>query len=308
VSLGRQGVRASLALAWALALFGCTSRPAPAGVPGAPQPLVVASFDFPESVLLAKIYGQALAAHGYPVRELTGLGARELVLPSAMSGLVQFVPEYAGSALGFASLGRAIPTADVAETHAALVRALGPTGLVALAPAPAQDQNAIVVTQATASRLGLDRISDLAAAATSLSFGGPPECLERAFCLVGLGKTYGLHFHEFVPLDTGGPLTLQALLSGDVDVALLFTTDPAIAANRLVVLADDRALQPAENVTPVVSARVVDRYGKGLTDVIDAVSARLSTPVLLALNGSVSSEGRDPAAVAAAWLRAQGLG
>src|SRR5262249_51526552 len=138
-------------------------------------------------------------------------------------------------------------TASVEGTVRSLARSLAARGLVIGRPAAAQDGNAIVVTAATAARYRLRTISDLAAVAPRLVFGGPPECPERPYCLPGLRRAYGLRFSEFVPLDAGGPLTRQALLAGDIDVALLFTTDPTIVAGHLVVLADNRRLQPAEN-------------------------------------------------------------
>ena len=142
-------------------------------------------------------------------------------------------------------------------------------------PAAAQNTNAIVVRAATAARYGLRSIADLARVAPRLAFGGPPECPGRAYCLPGLKQAYGLRFKSFIPLDAGGPLTLQALTEGNVDVALLFSTDPSISARHLVVLADDRGLQPAENITPLVSRDVVARYGAGLVAALNAVSARL---------------------------------
>ncbi len=143
--------------------------------------------------------------------------------------------------------------------------------------------------------------------AAALVFCGPPECPERPYCLPGLRHTYGPRFRAFVGLDAGGPLTRQALLAGDIDVALLFTTDPAIRERRLVVLADNRGLQPAENIVPVVRRATVERYGSGLVAALNAVSARLSTPALLALNAPVELDGRGPGAVAERWLRDQGL-
>ena len=183
------------------------------------------------------------------MRILPDLGPRELVDPALMDGLVQLVPEYAGSALEFFSLGRLSATSDAGAANRALAGSVAGRGLVA---APAQDANAIVVTAATAARYGLRSIADLARVAPRLVFGGPPECPERAYCLPGLRRAYGLRFKAFIPLDAGGPLTLQALEAGNVGVALLFTTDPGIAARHLVILADDRGLQPAENITPLV--------------------------------------------------------
>jgi osmoprotectant transport system substrate-binding protein len=267
----------------------------------------VGSFDFPESGLLAEIYGQALAAHGFRIRIMPGLGNRELVDPALMSGLIQVVPEYAGSALEFVSLGRLSATSSADATNKALAASVDDAGLVAGRPAPAQDTNAIVVTAATAARYGLRSIADLARVAPRLVFGGPPECPGRPYCLPGLEHTYGIHFRRFIPLDAAGPLTLQALEAGNVNAALLFSTNPSIRTQHLVVLADDRGLQPAENVTPLIRRDAVARYGGGLVAVLNKVSAHLDTGSLRAMDALVQLGGQAPRRVAATWLRTHGL-
>ena len=269
--------------------------------------ITVGSFDFPESVLLADLYAGALAANGFPARVLPDLGPRELVDPALMSGLLQVVPEYSGSALEFISVGRLSATSDAAATSRALAEWAAGRGLVAGRPSAAKDANVIVVTAATAARYGLRSVADLARVAPRLTFGGPPECPERAYCLQGLRQVYGLRFRAFIPLDAGGPLTLQALEAGDIGVALLFSTDPAITADHLVVLADDRGLQPAENVIPLVRRDAVTRYGPRLLAVLDTVSARLTTGSLRALDARVELRGEDPRLVAESWLRTRRL-
>jgi osmoprotectant transport system substrate-binding protein len=268
--------------------------------------ITVGSFDFPESVLLAEIYGQALAANKFPVRILPNLGPREVVDPALMDGLVQLVPEYAGSALEFFSLGRLSATSNAAAANRALAGSVAGHGLVAARPAPAQDANAIAVTAATAARYRLKSIADLAGV-RGLVFGGPPECPGRAYCLPGLKQAYGLRFKAFIPLDAGGPLTRQALEAGYIGAALLFTTDPSIRARHLVVLADDRGLQPAENITPLVRRDVIARYGPHLVAVLNRVSALLDTGTLRALNARVELAGRNPRLVAASWLHTHEL-
>jgi len=309
--MARHSALAAAGLGLALACAACTagrSPPGPASAGDAGQAVItVGSFDFPESVLLAYLYAGALSARGFPARVLPDLGSRELVEPALMTGLVQLVPEYTGSALEFVSLGRAHATASVAATASALASWMGARGIVTAQPAAAQDANAIVVTGATAARYRLRTISDLARAAPGLVFGGPPECPERPDCLPGLRRAYGLQFRAFAALDAGGPLTRQALKSGDIGVALLFTTDPAIGAQHLVVLADDRDLQSAENVVPVLRQATADRYGPGLLAALDAVSARLSTAALTALDAQVELNGQDPRLVAGRWLGDQGL-
>ena len=217
-----------------------------------------------------------------------------------MSGLIDLVPEYAGSAVEFFSLGRVAATSDVAATNRALAGlAAGLKNLAIGLPAAAQDSNAIVVSAATASRYGLRSVADLARVAPRLVFGGPPECPGRADCLPGLKRLTG-SASGVLPLDAGGPLTLQALAAGNVDVALLFSTDPSIPARHLVVLADDRGLQPAENVTPLVRGAAIARYGTGLVAVLNMVSARLDTGSLRALDARVELHGQDPGQVAGA--------
>ena len=308
-----RGVAGVVCLALVMACAACTTSggrgpPAPAPKPSAGRAVItIGSFDFPESVLLADLYAGELNARGYTVRVLPDLGSRELVDPALMTGLVQLVPEYTGSALEFVSLGRVHATASVAVTARALAISMAERGIIIGRPAAAQDGNAIVVTAATAARYRLRTISDLASVAPRLVFGGPPECPERPYCLLGLQQTYGLRFRAFAGLDAGGPLTRQALESGDISVALLFTTDPAIRARHLVVLADNRNLQPAENVVPVFRRAIADRYGAGLLAALNTVSARLSTPVLAALDTQVELDGRDPRTTAERWLQEQGL-
>jgi len=299
-------------LALAIVCCACAGGSGPADhADGAAQHgavITVGSFDFPESVLLADIYAGALTTQGFPVRVLPDLGPRELVDPALMSGLVQVVPEYSGSALEFASLGRLSATSDVTATGRALAQWAAGRGLVAGRPSAAQDANVIVVTAATAARYGLRSVADLARVAPRLVFGGPPECPQRIYCLLGLKQVYGLRFRAFIPLDAGGPLTLQALQAGNIGVALLFSTDPAITADHLVVLADDRGLQPAENLVPLVRRDAVARYGPRLLAVLDAVSARLTTGSLRALDAQVELRGDNPGSVAWTWLHAQGRG
>ncbi len=140
--------------------------------------------------------------------------------------------------------------------------------------------------------------------AGQLTLGGPPECPERPFCIPGLQETYGIEFGEFVPLDVGGPLTVEALQNGDIDVGLLFSTSSVIADEGWVLLEDDKALQTAENITPVVRSDVVDDT---ITERLDAISAALTTENITELNGRVEIDGEDPADVAGEFLESEGL-
>src|SRR5215468_9856995 len=158
--MARRSVIGAVGLVLAVTCAACTASGGSAGrgPPGpvsagdaGPGVITVGSFDFPESVLLAHLYAGALSARGYPVRVLPDLGSRELVDPALMTGLVQVVPEYAGSALEFVSVGQVHGTASVAVTVSALDKWMQARGVIVARPAAAQDSNAIVVTAATAS-------------------------------------------------------------------------------------------------------------------------------------------------------------
>ena len=220
---------------------------------------------------------------------------------------MEFLPEYSGTALSFLSRNEVVPSSNAAENHRRLVHLLRHTDVAALAPAPAQDANGFVVTIETAGRYNLRSLSDLRPIASKLTFGGPPECPVRPFCGQGLHDAYHLNMKKFLPTDAGGPLTLQALDTGLVDVALLFTTDPRLGNGSLLELRDDRRLQPAENMTPLLHRATLRRWGPELVRLVDRVSARLTTAELRDLNRQVIVDKQRPADVAARWLQREGV-
>lgn len=271
--------------------------------------ITVASVNFSESETLAEIYAQVLERNGYPVRRALDLASREVVEPALEQGVVDLTPEYLGTILAFVDPEASAERLDQAGMHARLQTALGRRGLDVLAAAPVTNQNGLAVTRATARRLHLAKVSELAPLAGSLVLGGPPECPERPFCLPGFASTYGLRFKAFHPLDSGGPRTVAALQGDEIGVGVLFTTDGTLGGPDpdVVLLDDDRHLQPSENVVPVVRRAIVRRYGAKFVALVDRVSAQLQTADLIALNRNVDIDGKTPARAAAGWLRAHGF-
>ncbi len=289
---------------------GCTdtgSRPVvtPSREPGGS--IVVASFDFTESRLVSEIYAQALDAWGYPTERLPGGAPRELIEPALEQGLVDLVPEYAGTALQFLTGDPMLASADPAVTHRRLRAAFAERGVAVLAAAPAQNQNALAVLPETAARHRLSTVSDLRPVASTMVLGGPPECPTRPLCMVGYADVYGLRFRRFTPLDVGGPLTLAALESGEIDVAVLFTGDRSVIGPDVVFLADDRGLQPAENLTPVLRQDVLEAFGPQLRRRLDRLTRQLTTADLAGLVRAVDVHREDPADLARRWLAQAGL-
>jgi osmoprotectant transport system substrate-binding protein len=311
-----QGVRRAavppllaLVAALVLALAGCDRGRAPPPPPEDPaRPTIrLASFDFPESELLGQVYGQALSQHGFPVEQVVQLGSREVVAPALEQGKVDMVPEYLGSALNFLNDRDRVATADPRQTHARLEQAFAPRGVSVLAFAPAADRNGFVVSGDLARSHHLERISDLAPLARQLVIGGPPECQQRPLCLKGLQEVYRLSFARFESMPSRA-VTAAALQTGEIDVGMIDTTDPSLLrpGADLVQLADDRRLQPADNVVPVLRRELLDVYGPRLVSLVNAVSTQLTTVELAKLNLQVA-DGRPAADAAAAWLRAHAI-
>jgi osmoprotectant transport system substrate-binding protein len=302
-----RGARSLAALALGLAVLSATGcsrvveRPPPED-PHRPT-IQLAFFDFPESELLAQLYRQALGQHGLPVQLVPQLGSLDFVEPALEQGKVDLFPAYLGSTLNFLSDRDRVATADPGLTHARLKQAFAPRGVSVLAYAPAQDRNGFVVSGDLARHHSLEKISDLAPMAGRLVIGGPPECPERPLCLKGLREVYKLRFARFEPMPSRA-VTADALGTGEIDVGMIDTTAPDLLkpGADLVQLADDRRLQPADNVVPVIRREVVDAYGPPLARLLNAVSAQLTTQELTSLNRQVA-DGTPAADAASGWLR-----
>lgn len=281
----------------------CGSTGSTGGGAATPSPkgtLTVAGFNFPESSILAEIYGQALAKDGYTINYKLLLGNREVVAPALQSGQIDIYPGYAATDLEYYNKKAGEASGDPVATTAKLNSHLQPLGLVALTASAAVDQNAFAVTKATQTKYNLSKLSDLASIGNQLTLGAGPECPTRPFCQPGLKNTYGINFKAFKPLDTDGPLTRAAFKNGSIDVGLVFSSDGDLDSLGLVVLQDDKHLENADNVVPILrQAAASDEVKK----VLNAIDTKLTTADLVTMNSQVSIQHLDADAVAKSWLQ-----
>lgn len=262
--------------------------------------IIVGSADFPESQLIAKIYAEALKSKGVQVTEKPSIGSREVTIPALKDGSIDLMPEYGGALLQYLdSATKAVTSDEVTKELSTKI----PSGLTQLTASKAQDKDVLAVKKETAEQHNLKSISDLQPVAKELVLGGPPEWKTRINGVAGLKSVYGLDFKEFSALDAGGPLTLNALLSGQVQVADLFSTDPALAANNLVALEDDKNLFLSENIVPVINEK---KSTATVKEVLDKVSAALTTEDLIEMNGRVAKF-EDIGQIAKDWLKSKNL-
>jgi osmoprotectant transport system substrate-binding protein len=268
--------------------------------------VTIGSQGFYESQLMAEIYAQALESAGFTVERDLGIGTREETWPALSSGQIDMMPEYIGSLTAFLE-GEASGDSD--ETFAAMLELIEPEGLTALDFTEAQDQNAFVVRSETAEEHSLATMSDLAPVATELVWGLPPECETNPLCAGALEDTYGIPFAdlEIEPLAACDAPIATALNDGVVDVAELCSTQPDIERFGFVRLEDDMRTQPAENIAPVISQEKLDELGDAFAEVLNGVSAEMTTDDLTSLGVQVAVEQRDVAEVATEWLTDKGL-
>ncbi|MEQ6899546.1 ABC transporter substrate-binding protein [Nocardioides sp. YIM 152588] len=261
--------------------------------------IVIGSANFPESELLMQMYAQALEAKGVAVETKPNIGSREVYMGAFEDGDINLLPEYNGALLAYLSGGtppEGVTSPD--DVYDALQEVL-PEGSETLAQSEAEDKDTLTVTEATADEYDLASIEDLAPVAGELVVGAGPEFQERYQGLVGLEDLYGVEFKEFKPLDAGGPLTVQALKKGDIDVANIFSTDSNISTAGWVVLEDPKDLFLAENILPLILSEMVT---DDVVAALDGVSEALTTDNLTEALARVQVDKDDPATVAKDFL------
>lgn len=291
----------------ALALAGCSSSN-PLDEPSSESSstasgatLSIASQDYYEDETIAEIYAQALENAGYTIDRQGRVGQREAYLSQLTSGDIDIFPEYGGSLLQALDPKTTATTSD--DVYAALQKAL-PDGLNALTPAPASDQNSWTVTQAYADKWNLTDIASLKNVTDPIYVGGNSELQTRPYGPKALESKYGIDIAGFKTVqDSSGPLTVKALVDGDIQLANIYTSDPNISANKLVALDDPDGLFVADNITPIVTDKV-DSTARGIIDDIDA---KLTQDQLLELNDESVNQQKSAADIAKAWLTDEGL-
>ena len=298
----------------ASALAGCGSTSSSssgsnplAGNTASSGTVVVGSDNFAESILLADIYGQALADKGLKVSYKLDIGSREVTYGLVKSGAITLKPEYNGALLAY--LNSKAPQTSTSQVDSAISAVL-PSNLEILPPSTAQDNDTLTLSKQEAATLGLTKGATIADFITKLdgkpiTIGSSPEFQTRTQGLLGLENDYGLKASQitYKTLDAGGPLTEKALTSGEVDAGDLFTTDPTISQGGLLTLVDNKDIFGVQDVLPLTN-KSLSSTG---VNALNAVDQQLTSDVLLKLDTDVQVDKQDPLTVANTWLQSVGL-
>ena len=300
----RSLITATVLVAAMLALAGCSSGGTNNG--SATKPTIkIGATNFEEQEIVANLYGDVLSHAGYPVKVEPALGTRAVVVPALEHGQIDLEPDYAASLLGYLHGGNPQPAGtQIGTAIAADNTALKSFGVVVLPASKALDTNVFAVTKATAAKDHLTTISSLAPYVSKMVLGGPPECPTFAGCEPGLKQVYGLNFASFKSLDEAGPLSVAALKNGEVQVVELFSSDGNVVSNNFVALTDDKHLEGADYIVPVIRKSV---DFAPVAAALNRLDEKLTTDAISTLNLDVTANKEQPAAVAETWLKANGL-
>ena len=259
--------------------------------------ITIGSAAFGENEILAEIYAQALQANGVKVTTKLSIGQRDVYLAALKDGSIDLIPEYSGNLLQFYNKNSKATSSD--DVYAGLNDAL-PSGFEVLAQSKAQDADSYNVTKEFSTKYGVTSLSDLKKVSVPLTVGANPEFQTRPYGIPGLKSAYGVDSTLKPISDSGGPLTVAALKNGDVQLADIYTTTPAIKDNNFVTLKDPKNLIAAQNVVPLINSKKATSKVK---DVLNKVSAALTTGDLIQLNSeNQGAQKTQPDVLAKEWL------
>jgi osmoprotectant transport system substrate-binding protein len=261
--------------------------------------LTLGTKDFTEEFIVGQLYKQALAAKGCKINYKQNIGATEVVDKALTSGQIDAYPEYTGESVAtVGGINKNVSTP--AEEYNLAKQFYAKRGQVMSQMTPFFDTDAIAVTKAFATKYGLKTTADLKKV-PHFNLGARPEFLNRQQGALGMKKVYGVKNFTFKSLALG--IQYQALDSGAVQAIDVFTTDPQLASGKYVVLKDPKNLFGFQNIALVVNKNKVNAC-PGLLTTVNGVNKLLTTPAIIAMNKAVAIDHQQPAAVAAAFLKA----
>jgi osmoprotectant transport system substrate-binding protein len=312
-SKAKQGVAVAMALALAVVVAACgssssnsssTGASAPSGKPGTGKPAVtIGDKNFTEQFVLGQLYSQALRAKGYSVNVKSDIGSSELIDKALTSGQISGYPEYTGIVLtAIAHDNKSYPTPQA--TYDAVKKFETGRGYTVLTMTPFSDVDALATKPAYAKQHKLTAVPDLKGVGR-FALGAPPEFKTRFTGLVGMKQVYGVTNVNFKPLAIG--LQYKALDGGQIQVADVFTTDGQLQRGSYTVLKDPKNIFGFQNVVPIFSKKVIDAEGPEFSQILNAVSAKLTIPAMQQMNAAVDLDKQNPTEVAQKFLQANGL-
>ena len=266
--------------------------------------------DFGEVQIVASMYEQLLDAEGYDA-SVQLVGTRDVYMADGQfPESIQLVPEYVGGIVDFLNAtdngpeAEPLTTPDADESIGAAEDLLEAKGITLLDPSAAIDTNAFFVTQEYSESEGVTKLSDLEG--TSVVVAAAEDCADRTDCGKGLTEDYGIDVTEFLPLGFASADVFKSVQDGESQLGLTSTTDGTLESQGMVLLEDDKQIQPAQNLVPAVSTEWL-ADNEDVEGILNDLMAALTTEKLTELNGQVSVDRAKPEDVAKEVLESEGL-
>lgn len=266
--------------------------------------------DFGEVQIVSAMYEQLLEAEGYDVT-VQLVGTRDVYMADGQfPESIQLVPEYVGGIVDFLNVtvngpkAEPLTTPDAEESVAAASSLLEDKGITLLDPSAAVDTNAFFVTKEYSQDQGVTKLSDLEG--KKVVVAAAPDCADRTDCGAGLIEDYGIDVTEFLPLGFASPDVFKSVADGESQLGLTSTTDGTLESQGMVLLEDDKQIQPAQNLIPAVSSDWL-ADNPDVEGILSDLMAALTTENLTELNGLVSVERQKPEDIAREFLESEGL-
>jgi osmoprotectant transport system substrate-binding protein len=281
-----------------------SSSSAPASSASGGKSLTLGTKDFTEEFVVGALYKQALEAKGYKINYKPDIGATEVIDKALTSGQIDAYPEYTGESV--ATVAKINTPVKTARQEYDLAKAFyAKRGEVMSSISPFFDTDAIGLTKAYATKYSLKTTADLKRI-PHWTLGARPEFQGRVQGAVGLQQAYGVHNFTFKSLAKG--IDYQALDSGAVNGADVFTTDAQLASGKYVTLDDPKHIFGFQNIALVISKKKLAQLGgQRFLRIIDRVNALLTVPAIISMNKAVTIDKQQPADVAMKFLKANGI-
>ena len=271
-------------------------------------PVRIAGQSFTEAAIVAAMYDELLTAAGYET-DVKLVDTRDAYM-ATFPDSVDVVPEYVGGIVNFLNArengAKAEPftAGDGAELADQGKSLLDAAGVTLLDQSAATDTNAFFVTKDFSESEGVTKLSDLEG--RSVKLAAAPDCEGRLDCEGGLVDEYGIDVTQVLPLGYASNDTYQSVISGESELGETSTTDGTLESQGLVVLEDDKQIQPAQNLVPAVSSAFLQDH-PDVADILNGLMAALTTEKLTELNGAVAVDREKPEDVAHQFLVDEGL-
>ena len=277
--------------------------------------VVVSSKIDTEGGVLGNVIALALKANGVEVEDHIQLGGTPVVRKSIAAGEIDIYPEYTGNAAYFFNKADDPVWKDAAKGYDAAKKLdYDANKIVWLTPSPANNTWAIALRKEVVASAKLKTLSDFGkwvSGGGKVKLAASAEFVNSAAALPAFQTAYGFKLSpdQLIVLsggDTAATIKAAAEQTNGANAAMVYGTDGAIQPSGLIVLEDDKGVQPVYRPTPIIREAALKANPK-IADILKPIFETLDLTTLQGLNARVQVGGEPAKAVAEDFLKSNGF-